>query len=116
MAYCGLLCLLTFPLHRALITLRDRASWIELAVWYLAYAVMAGFLVQKLLLSFAIFIAGLGIVTAGHVVKYWRRLACVGLALFAIIHFTMSQFLPEWKLSSSIDHIIGRTADAYPTR
>jgi hypothetical protein len=113
-AYSGLLCLLGIPLHRALISHRNTRSWIELGFWYSAYGLVAGILVQKLLFSFAMLIAGIGIVAAGHLLRHLKRLLLVGAILFAIVHLAMSQMLPNWSLVSTVDHIFGRTADSYP--
>lgn len=113
-AYSGLLCLLGIPLHRALISHRNTWSWLELGVWYSAYGLAAGILVQKLLFSFAVLIAGIGVVAAGHLLRHLKRLLLVGLILFSIVHLAMSQLLPEWSLVSTVDHILGRTADSYP--
>lgn len=113
-AYSGLLCLLGIPLHRALISHRGFRSWIELGIWYFAYGLLAGILVQKLLFSFAVLIAGIGTVAAGHLLRHLKRLLLVCALLFVIVHIAMSQLLPDWSLISSIDHIIGRTADSYP--
>jgi hypothetical protein len=114
LAYSGLPCLLGIPLHRALISRRDFWSWMELGVWYAAYGAVAAILVQKLLISLAIFITVLGIVASGNLAKHMKRLILIAILLFAIVHITMSSLIPGWDLTSSIDHMIGRTADSYP--
>lgn len=114
LAYTGLLTLLAIPLHRALVSHKDFASWCELFLWYGAYAFIASLLVQKLLLSYAIFLSGLAIATSGHVFRHLGKITLICGLLFAVIHFAMSYFVQDWNITSSVDHILGRTADSYP--
>lgn len=113
-AYSGLPCLLAIPLHRALISKRTFWSWLELGIWYAAYGMVAAILVQKLLISLGVLVSLFGIVTSGNLFKHYFRLLLAGALIFGIVHFSMSNFQSDWKLSSSIDHLIGRTADSYP--
>lgn len=114
LAYSGLLTLLAFPLHRALIQLRQWSSWIEVIVWFGLYAFIAILLVQKLFISYSLLVAGMAVLSAGSLQKYWGRLTLLGTAIFMVIHLSMGTFIENWSLTSTIDHLLGRSADAYP--
>lgn len=114
LAYTGLLTLLAIPLYNALVARRTKAAWIELSLWLIAYWFMAFVLVQKLLISFSLLLIGLALCIANNVLAQWKRLLLVLVLFLGLIHFVMSALIPSWTMVSTIDHVIGRSADSYP--
>ena len=114
MAYTGLLILLTIPLRRALVTSRTWEAWIEFGVWILAYEFLAIVLIQKLLVSQSLLVIALSLCTAKNFVGQWKRLGLVCGLFFLLIHLAMSSLVSSWSATSTVDHIIGRSADSYP--
>jgi len=114
LAYTGLLTLLAIPLYHALIVFKTKRAWFEVMVWYAAYWVLAVALIQKLLISYSLLMFGLAILSSGAVGKYWKRLMLVGALFLVLIHTVMSSLVETWSWTSTIDHILGRSADSYP--
>jgi hypothetical protein len=114
LAYTGLLTLLALPLYNAMITRRSTAAWIELSLWLATYWFMALVLVQKLLISFSLLLVGLALCAASNVLAQWKRLLLILVLFLSLIHFVMAALIPSWTMISTIDHVIGRSADSYP--
>ena len=114
LAYSGLLALLTLPLYEALVVRRSARATLECAVWLAAYWLLAVALVQKLLISYSLLLIGLSLCLAGDILAQFKRQLTVLAAFLLLIHSVMAALLPDWSYVSTIDHIIGRSADSYP--
>ena len=112
--YSGLLTLFTIPLYYALMVRKNWRAWLEVSIWFLLYSGLGLFLVQKLLISFALMVVGICIVTAGDVLRHWKSLLMVGVAFFSLIYFAMRNKVADWSLTASLEQVIFRVADGYP--
>jgi hypothetical protein len=114
LVYSGLLTLFTVPLYYALIVRKNSRAWLEVSIWFLLYSILGLFLVQKLLISFALLVVGLCIVTAGNVLRHWKLLLVVGGVFFSLIYFAMRNKVADWSLTTTFEQVIFRVADGYP--
>lgn len=114
LAYSGLLTLLALPLYKALYIKRGLRAWFEFSLWLAAYWLLALVLVQKLLISYSLFLIGVGLLLATGVFVKLKRFTLLAGVFLGVIHSAMSAFIDNWTPLSTLDHVIGRSADAYP--
>lgn len=112
--YIGMLSLLNIPIYYALFSTPSTKCWLEVLCWFLLYCLVAVILVQKLLVSFAILLIVLSLLASGYGRQYWKRIVFLGILFVAVIHWAMTLLLPEWSIEATADHILWRSADAYP--